>query len=68
MAIHKLEYAQKHLAELFEEALDGEDVMIVREDGRACELIAMTETFSFDTPLSKVSLLPDETLGELTPA
>jgi antitoxin (DNA-binding transcriptional repressor) of toxin-antitoxin stability system len=40
MAAYDLPYAQEHLTELFEEACNGEDVIIVRSDARSCQLAA----------------------------
>ena len=39
MATYELPYAEEHLAELFQEARAGEDVIIVRCDGRSCQLL-----------------------------
>jgi antitoxin (DNA-binding transcriptional repressor) of toxin-antitoxin stability system len=39
MATYDLSYAEEHLAELFEEARQGDEVLIVRSDGRACQLL-----------------------------
>jgi antitoxin (DNA-binding transcriptional repressor) of toxin-antitoxin stability system len=41
MRIYDLPYAQEHLAELFQEARTGEDVIIVRADGRRCQLLPL---------------------------
>ena len=39
MPAYDLPYAQEHLGELFEEARQGEEVLIVRSDGRSCQLV-----------------------------
>ena len=43
MAIYELPYAEEHLSELFEEARSGEDVIIVRFDGRRCQLLPVAD-------------------------
>jgi antitoxin (DNA-binding transcriptional repressor) of toxin-antitoxin stability system len=43
MSIYDLPYAQEHLAELFQEARTGEDVIIVRSDGRRCQLLPVAD-------------------------
>ncbi len=43
MATYELPYAQEHLAELFHEARLGEEVIIVRADGKSCELLPLAE-------------------------
>jgi hypothetical protein len=39
MPTYDLPYAEEHLAELFEEARQGDEVLIVRSDGRSCQLL-----------------------------
>jgi antitoxin (DNA-binding transcriptional repressor) of toxin-antitoxin stability system len=69
MATYELHYAQEHLAELFNEARSGEEVIIVRADGRSCELTPLAEVKQ-DEPLLAAFKIPDETSGEgeLVPA
>jgi antitoxin (DNA-binding transcriptional repressor) of toxin-antitoxin stability system len=43
MATYDLPYAQEHLDELFQEARTGEEVIIVRADGRSCQLVPLAE-------------------------
>jgi antitoxin (DNA-binding transcriptional repressor) of toxin-antitoxin stability system len=43
MSIYDLPYAQEHLPELFQEARTGEDVIIVRSDGRRCQLLPFAD-------------------------
>ena len=69
MPTYELDYAQKHLFELFDEARSGEEVIIVRADGRSCELTPLAEVKQ-DEPLLAAFEIPDEpaTAGELVPA
>jgi antitoxin (DNA-binding transcriptional repressor) of toxin-antitoxin stability system len=69
MATYELHYAQEHLAELFNEARSGEEVIIVRADGRSCELTPLAEVKQ-DEPLLAAFSIPEETsgAGELVPA
>ncbi|HEY3453812.1 MAG TPA: hypothetical protein VGK64_04360 [Bryobacteraceae bacterium] len=57
MATYDLSYAEEHLAELFEEARQGDEVLIVRSDGRVCQLlpIAAVPTVTSEEELA----LPD---------
>lgn len=43
MATYDLPYAQEHLDELFQEALTTDDVIIVRTDGRSCQLLPLAD-------------------------
>ena len=43
MATYELPYAEEHLAELFQEARAGEDVIIVRRDDRSCQLLPVAD-------------------------
>ncbi len=43
MATYRLPYAEEHLAELFEEARNGEYVIIMRFDGRSCQLLPLAD-------------------------
>ena len=69
MATYELHYAQEHLAELFDEARSGEEVIIVRADGRSCELTPLAEVRQEETLLA-ASNTPGEVsgAGELVPA
>jgi antitoxin (DNA-binding transcriptional repressor) of toxin-antitoxin stability system len=69
MATYELHYAQEHLAELFAEARSGEEVIIVRADGRSCELSPLAEVKQDETVVATFSM-PEEALGaaELVPA
>jgi antitoxin (DNA-binding transcriptional repressor) of toxin-antitoxin stability system len=69
MATYELHYAQEHLAELFDEARSGEEVIIVRRDGRSCELTPLAEVRQ-DGPMIAAAEIPDEApgAGELVPA
>jgi antitoxin (DNA-binding transcriptional repressor) of toxin-antitoxin stability system len=68
MATYELHYAQEHLAELFDEARSGEEVIIVRADGRSCELTPLAEVKQDKTILAAFKI-PEETpgAGELVP-
>lgn len=59
MATFALEYAQEHLVELFHAARLGQEVVIMREDGKSCELTPLAEI-----PLREVSVTEAETLEE----
>jgi len=39
MATYPLPYAEEHLAELFQQARNGEDIIIVRCDGLSCQML-----------------------------
>jgi len=68
MATYQLPYAEEHLAELFEEARTGEDVIIVRIDGRSCQLLPLADVKG-EAPLSHTFEIPDAGLaGSLVPA
>ena len=70
MAVYDIDYAKEHLAELFHEARQGFEVVITRDDGRACELTPLAEVWS-EEPAVKASVVPEEpeTLGgDLVPA
>jgi antitoxin (DNA-binding transcriptional repressor) of toxin-antitoxin stability system len=69
MATYELHYAQEHLAELFNEARSGEEVIIVRADGRSCELTPLAEVKQDETILAAFKI-PDDApeAGELVPA
>jgi antitoxin (DNA-binding transcriptional repressor) of toxin-antitoxin stability system len=69
MPTYELTYAQEHLAELFHDARSGEEVIIVREDGRSCELTPLAEVRS-DEPSTATFAIPldPEAAGGLVPA
>jgi antitoxin (DNA-binding transcriptional repressor) of toxin-antitoxin stability system len=69
MATYELHYAQEHLAELFNEARSGEEVIIVRVDGRSCELVPLAEVKQ-EEPVNASAYIPDEAgaPGEMVPA
>ena len=68
MATYDLPYAQKHLDELFEEARTGEDVIIVRSDGRSCQLLPLADVKE-EAPLAEKFKIRDlELPGSLVPA
>jgi antitoxin (DNA-binding transcriptional repressor) of toxin-antitoxin stability system len=69
MPTYELPYAQEHLAELFNEARSGEEVIIVRADGRSCELTPLAEVREEETTVAAFRT-PDEApdAGELVPA
>jgi hypothetical protein len=66
VATYDLPYAKKHLEELFQEALVVEDVIIVRADGRSCQLLPLVDVKD-EAPLSAESAIPDLD-GGLVPA
>lgn len=69
MAIYDLPYAQDHLVELFHEARLGEEVIIVRSDGKSCELTPIADVLQ-EEPLTESIPIPLEPLGsgDLVPA
>lgn len=68
MVMYQLAYAQDHLAELFEEARNGEDVIIQRSDGRRCQLVPVADVKD-EAPIAEAALLPDlEIVGTPVPA
>ena len=69
MATYELHYAQEHLAELFNEARSGEEVIIVRADGRSCELTPLAEVKQDETIVATFEILEEAPgAGELVPA
>ena len=66
MATYDLPYAQEHLEELFHEALTVEDVIIVRDDGRSCQLLPLAGIK--DMPLAEESTIIDLELPAAAPA
>ena len=69
MPTYELHYAQQHLAQLFDEARSGEEVIIVRADGRSCELTPLAEVRQEETIVAAFNR-PEEapSPGELVPA
>jgi hypothetical protein len=69
MPTYDLPYAKEHLFELFNDARAGEEVIIVRADGRSCELTPLAEVKQDET-IATVAGIPDEgpDLGEMVPA
>jgi hypothetical protein len=68
MATYDLPYAQEHLDDLFQEARTGEDVIIVRFDGRSCQLLPLADVKD-EAPLGEELKIPDlEVPGSLVPA
>ena len=67
MATYELHYAQEHLAELFDEARSGEEVIIVRAYGRSCELTPLAEVRQDETIVAAAVRTPEEAPGELVP-
>jgi antitoxin (DNA-binding transcriptional repressor) of toxin-antitoxin stability system len=63
MATYDLPYAQEHLTELFEEARDGEDVIIVRSDGRSCQLLPLADVKDEAPDASEWKIAEPEVLG-----
>ena len=69
MPTYELPYAKEHLFELFNDARAGEEVIIVRADGRSCELTPLAEVRQEET-VATATRIPDESpgAGELVPA
>jgi hypothetical protein len=69
MPAYHVPYAQEHLEDLFEEARTGEVVIILRFDGRSCQLLPLADVKS-RTPLTKkkVAISDLELPGSLVPA
>jgi hypothetical protein len=63
MAAYDLPYAQEHLTELFEEACNGEDVIIVRSDARSCQLLPLADVKDEAPDASEWKLADLEALG-----
>ncbi len=62
MPTYDLPYAEEHLAELFEEARQGDEVLIVRSDGRACQLLPIAAVPTVTSELEELQL-PDVAPG-----
>jgi hypothetical protein len=69
MPTYDLPYAKEHLFELFNDARAGEEVIIVRADGRSCELTPLAEVKQDET-LATAAAIPDVApdVGEMVPA
>jgi antitoxin (DNA-binding transcriptional repressor) of toxin-antitoxin stability system len=71
MPTYELDYAKENLQELFHLARSGEEVIIVRQDGKSCELTPLAE-IPADTPAetSTTYEIPrePEADGDLVPA
>jgi antitoxin (DNA-binding transcriptional repressor) of toxin-antitoxin stability system len=68
MATYDLPYAQEHLDELFHDARTGEEVIIVRIDGRSCQLVPLAEVKD-EAAMAEESESPDLGIpGVLVPA
>jgi len=69
MPTYELPYAKEHLFELFNDARAGEEVIIVRADGRSCELTPLAEVKQDET-IATAAGIPDEApgAGEMVPA
>ena len=70
MATFELEYAKEHLPELFAHAIDGTEVVIVREDGQACQLTRLAAAWNKKLPedAAEVPEDPGPEIGDLVPA
>jgi antitoxin (DNA-binding transcriptional repressor) of toxin-antitoxin stability system len=69
MPTYDLPYAKEHLFELFNDARAGEEVIIVRADGRSCELTPLAEVKQDET-IATATAISDEApdVGEMVPA
>jgi hypothetical protein len=69
MAIYDMTYAEEHLGELFHEARLGEQVIIVRSDGRACELTPIADVEQEEPLVERLPIPVDPSAaGDLVPA
>jgi len=69
MSTYELHYAQEHLGELFHEARLGEEVIIVRADGKSCELIPLAEVRQEEPAIAAFEIQEEPpSAGELVPA
>jgi hypothetical protein len=68
MPTYHLPYAQEHLEDLFEEARTGEVVIILRFDGRSCQLLPLADVKSRAPLTEKVAISDLELPGSLVPA
>jgi len=69
MPTYDLPYAKEHLLELFNDARAGEEIIIVRADGRSCELTPLAEVKQEQT-IAITATIPNEApdTGEMVPA
>jgi antitoxin (DNA-binding transcriptional repressor) of toxin-antitoxin stability system len=70
MATFDLEYAKEHLEELFHDARLGEEVIIVREDGKSCELTPLAEVPAQELSTTQIEIpqIVEGTPGDMVPA
>jgi hypothetical protein len=68
MPTYELPYAAEHLGELFQQAHSGAAVIIVRIDGKSCQLLPTAEIPEVDIPPSELSVPDDSLTGGLVPA
>ena len=70
MPTYDLEYAQEHLPALFHQARLGEEVIIMREDGRSCELTPLAEVRNeqLSSKVIEIPTEPEASAGEPIPA
>ena len=68
MATYELPYAEEHLPELFQEARNGEDVIIVRADGLACQLVSIANVKEREPATESIGFAIPSLTGELLPA
>jgi len=58
----------RHLTELFEEARNGEDVIVVRSDGRSCQLLPLADVKDEAPDAGEWKIADLEPLGSAVPA
>ena len=68
MPTYHLPYAEEHLEDLFEEARIGEVVIILRFDGRSCQLLPLADVKSRAPLTEKVAISDLELPGSLVHA
>jgi antitoxin (DNA-binding transcriptional repressor) of toxin-antitoxin stability system len=68
MATYELPYAEKHLSRLFQEARDGEDVIIVRFDGLSCQLLPIANVKEREPIAESIAFSDPAFGGDLVPA
>ncbi|HEY3936610.1 MAG TPA: hypothetical protein VGL97_04240 [Bryobacteraceae bacterium] len=67
MPTYELPYAKEHLDELFAEAHAGEEVIMVRSDGRSCRLLPLVDVID-EAPATEEANIPEWIPGSLAPA
>ena len=68
MPTYELSYAEEHLATLFQEARNGEDVIIVRADGLSCQLLPIASVKE-EEPVEDAAIFSIPAFGgDLAPA